>query len=58
MNNRATGMAFLAMFTVLLIAAEFADERTEQAGLLAFFAFLFLIVGVVYLIRRDPPPHP
>ena len=56
MTNRTTGMAFLALFTVLVIAAEYADERTEQAGLLAFFAFAFLIAGIVFMIRRDRPP--
>ena len=56
MNNRATGMIFLMLFTILLLAFTYGHPTFRDDDLIALFAFVFLIAGIFYLIGRDQLP--
>jgi hypothetical protein len=53
MSNRATGMAFLALFTALLISLHLQQKGYVTGLFLIFFAFVFLVAGVIFLMLGD-----
>ena len=55
MSNRATGMVFLSLFTALLIALHVQQTGYVTGLIVMLFAFIFLVAGVICLLRGDGP---
>jgi ABC-type sugar transport system permease subunit len=55
MSNRATGMAFLGLFTALLITLHIQQKGYVTGLFIILFACIFLVAGVVFLVRGDRP---
>jgi hypothetical protein len=53
MSNRTTGMAFLGLFTALLIALHIHPEGSSTGLIIAVSAFVFAVAGILLLLRGD-----
>jgi hypothetical protein len=58
MSNRATGMVFFGLFTALLIALHVQPKGYATGLFIILFALIFLVAGVICLLRGDGPAQP
>jgi hypothetical protein len=53
MSNRATGMAFLGLFTALLITLHIHPQGSSTDLIMVLSAFVFAVAGLLLLLRGD-----